>query len=127
MKAILDTNTFLRAIMDDRKLSQRARQIFIGPNDLWLSVASLWEILLKVRIGKLPLPKPTAPYIAKKLSQNRIEVLAITWDHVAGIESLPLHHGDPFDRIIIAQAKEEGLPVVTADLQFERYPIKTIW
>ncbi len=127
MKAILDTNAFLWAITGDRRLSRRAQQVFVAPCDLWLSVASVWEILIKVQIGKLPLPKPTGPYIVKKLSENKIEVLPVTLDHVIRMESLPVHHRDPFDRIVIAQALEEGLPVITADLHFERYPVQVIW
>jgi PIN domain nuclease of toxin-antitoxin system len=127
MKAILDTNAFLWAITGDRRLSRRAQQVFVAPNDLWLSVASVWEILVKAQIGKLPLPKPTGPYIVKKLSENKIEVLPISLDHVIRIESLPAHHRDPFDRIVIAQAIEEELPVITADLQFERYAVQLIW
>jgi len=68
MKALLDTHTFLWAIAKEEKLSRRAQQIFTGPNDLWLSVASVWEILIKVRAGRLPLPVPAGPYVVKKLA-----------------------------------------------------------
>ena len=127
MKVLLDTHTFLWAIADDGRLSRRAQQIYTGPNDLWLSVASVWEILIKVRAGKLPLPEPAGTYIVKELAKNKIEVLPIKLDHVLRIESLPLHHRDPFDRILIAQSLEENLPLVTADPVFERYPVKLIW
>jgi PIN domain nuclease of toxin-antitoxin system len=127
MKALLDTHTFLWAILDDARLSRRAQQIFTGPNDLWLSVASIWEILLKIRAGKLPLPEPAGPYLIRKMAENRVEVLPITLDHVLKIESLPVHHRDPFDRILIAQSLEEKLPLVSADPQFEKYRIQLIW
>jgi PIN domain nuclease of toxin-antitoxin system len=127
MKALLDTHTFLCAIADQEKLSRRAQQIYTGPNDLWLSVASVWEILIKVRAGKLPLPKPSGPYLLKELAKNRIEVLPIALDHVLRTESLPLHHRDPFDRLLIAQSIEEGWPIVTADPFFARYPVDVIW
>ena len=127
MKALLDTHTFLWAIAEEGKLSLRAQQIYTGPSDLWLSVASVWEILIKVRAGKLPLPEPTGPYLVKELAKNKIEVLPITLDHVLKIESLPLHHRDPFDRILIAQSLEEKLPLVTSDPLFERYPVQLIW
>jgi PIN domain nuclease of toxin-antitoxin system len=91
MKVLLDTHTFLWAIAEDGKLSRRAQQIYTGPNDLWLSVASVWEILIKVRAGQLPLPKPSGPHLLKELAKNRIEVLPIALDHVLGAESLPLH------------------------------------
>jgi len=127
MKALLDTHTFLCAIAEEGKLSRRAQQIYTGSNDLWLSVASVWEILIKVQAGKLPLPGPSGPYLVKKLAQNRIEVLPITLDHALRTESLPLHHRDPFDRMLIAQSIEEGWPIITADPWFARYPVDVIW
>ena len=127
MKALLDTHTFLWAISGNGRLSRRAGQIFTGPSDLWLSVASIWEILIKVQIGKIPLPVPAAPYIVKKLAENRIETLPITLDHILKVEDLPMHHRDPFDRILIAQGMEEGWPIVTSDQAFKAYPVQIIW
>jgi PIN domain nuclease of toxin-antitoxin system len=127
MKALLDTHTFLWAIAEEDKLSRRAQQVFTGPNQLWLSVASVWEILIKVRAGKLPFPEPAGPYVVRKLAENRIDVLPINLDHVLRIEAMPLHHRDPFDRILIAQSQEEKLPLITADPVFERYHIQLIW
>jgi len=127
MKALLDTHVFLWAISDDGRLSRRAQQIFTGSNALWLSVASLWEILIKVKAGKLPLPEPSGPYLVKELVENRIEVLPIKLDHVLRIESLAVHHRDPFDHILIAQSIEEDLPLITADPVFEHYPVDVIW
>ena len=127
MKAILDTHTFLWAIAEEGKLSRRAQQIYTGPNDLWLSVASVWEILIKVQAGRLPFPEPSGPYLVKELAKNRIEVLPITLDHVLRTESLPRHHRDPFDRLLIAQSIEEKWPIVTADPWFARYTVDVIW
>jgi PIN domain nuclease of toxin-antitoxin system len=127
MKALLDTHTFLWAISGDEKLSRRAAEVFAGPSDLWLSVASIWEILIKVQIGKIPLPVPAGPYIVKKLAENRIETLAVSRDHVLRVETLPRHHSDPFDRLLVAQSLEEKLPVVTADRAFALYPVELIW
>jgi PIN domain nuclease of toxin-antitoxin system len=127
MKALLDTHTFLWAISGDKRLSRRAAQVFAGPSDLWLSVASIWEILIKVQIGKMPLPVPTGPYIVKKLVENRIETLAVSRDHVLKVETLPMHHNDPFDRMLIAQSLEERIPVISADRVFARYPVELIW
>ena len=127
MKALLDTHTFLWAVADEGKLSRRVQQIYTGANDLWLSVASVWEILIKVRAGKLALPDPSGPYLVKKLAESRIEVLPIKLDHVLRIESLPVYHRDPFDRILIAQSLEEKLPLITADPVFERYRVDLIW
>jgi PIN domain nuclease of toxin-antitoxin system len=127
MKALLDTHTFLWAVAEEGKLSRRAQQIYTGSNDLWLSAASMWEILIKVQAGKLPLPEPAGPYLVKTLVQNQIELLPITLDHVLRIETLPLHHRDPFDRLIIAQAIKEKWPIITADPWFSRYPVDVIW
>ena len=127
MRTLLDTHAFLWGISGDRRMSQHARDIFIGPSNLLMSIASIWEILIKVQLGKLNLPQPAGPYIIRKLAENRIEVLPITLDHVLGIESLPLHHRDPFDRLLIAQSIEEGWPIITADPWFARYPVEVIW
>jgi PIN domain nuclease of toxin-antitoxin system len=127
MRALLDTHTFLWAIADDQRLSQRAQRIFEGPSDLWLSLASIWEILIKVNTGKLPLPKPSGPYIVKKLSENKIDVLSISLDHLLTLETLPVHHRDPFDRMLIAQSIEEKLPIVTSDPLFSRYSVELTW
>jgi PIN domain nuclease of toxin-antitoxin system len=127
MKALLDTHTFLWAIAEEGKLSRRAQQLYTGSTDLWLSVVSVWEILIKAQTGKLPLPEPAGPYLTKKLAKDRIEVLPITLNHVLRTESLPLHHRDPFDRLLIAQSIEEGWPIVTADPWFTHYPVEVIW
>jgi len=127
MKAILDTHAFLWAIAGDARMSQHARDIFGGPSDLSLSIASIWEIVVKVQLGKLDLPQPAGPYILGKLAENRIKTLAVNLDHLLAFERLPMHHRDPFDRMLIAQSMEEKLPLVTADRVFEKYPIRIIW
>lgn len=127
MKAILDTHAFLWGIAGDQRMSKKARDLFVGPSDLVLSVASLWEILIKVQLRKLRLPEPAGPYLLRKLAENRIETLLIELNHLLAFEGLSLHHRDPFDRMLIAQALDENLPIVTADSDFSRYPVKVIW
>ena len=127
MRALLDTHAFLWGIGGDTRMSQHARDIFTGPSNLSLSVASIWEILIKVQVRKLTLPAPVGPYVIRKLAENTIEILPIHLDHLLAFESLPLHHRDPFDRLLIAQSIEEGLPIITADPWFARYPIDVIW
>jgi PIN domain nuclease of toxin-antitoxin system len=75
----------------------------------------MWEIVIKVQAGKLPLPQPAGPYLVKQLAQNQIELLPVSLDHVLGVETLPLHHRDPFDPLLIAQSMAEGWPIITAD------------
>jgi PIN domain nuclease of toxin-antitoxin system len=127
MKALIDTNPFLWAISADRRLSKHAGELFTSGNALWLSVASIWEILVKVRIGKLVLPIPAGPYLVKKLAENRIETLPVSLDHTLRLEMLPMHHRDPFDRLLISQSITEDWPVVTSDSMFNKYPVRVIW
>jgi len=127
MRAILDTHAFLWAMAGDRRMSQRAHDLFQGPSELFLSFASIWEILIKVQLEKLRLPRPAGPFVIRKLAENRIEALRINLDHLLAFEGLPMHHRDPFDRMLIAQAINESLPIVTADKIFARYPVEVIW
>jgi PIN domain nuclease of toxin-antitoxin system len=95
--------------------------------EVWISVASLWEIIAKVQVGKLKLPTPVRDYLTLKLRENGVSVLPLTFDHVRRLEELPLHHRDPFDRILIAQSLEENLPLITADSLFKNYAVRLIW
>ncbi len=127
MKAILDTHAFLWALAGDARMSRHARDIFAGPADLSLSMASIWEILIKVQSGKLNFPRPAGPYVLSRLAENRIKTLPISIDHLLALERLPMHHRDPFDRILIAQGLEEKLPIITSDPLFRNYPVEVIW
>ena len=126
MNVLLDTHTLLWALTDEAKLSERVRNL-LPQASTWFSVASLWEILIKARLGKIPLPQPAGPFVISKLALNGVQILPVTKDHVLRIESLPVHHRDPFDRMLIAQSLEEKLPLVTADRVFGRYAIEVIW
>ncbi len=127
MKALLDTHAFLWALSGDERMSRLARDTFAGPAGLSLSIASVWEILIKVQSGKLNLPRPAGPYVLRKLAENGIEMLIISIDHLLALERLPMHHRDPFDRMLIAQSLEESLPIVTSDPLFARYDVRLIW
>ncbi len=126
MKVLIDTHVFLWGLTQESRLSEKVRAL-LPSSDVWVSVASVWEIVTKVQIGKLSLPDPVGPYIRAQLTANGVSVLPILLDHVLRIESMKLHHRDPFDRILIAQSLEESLPIVTSDPQFEKYPIELIW
>lgn len=127
MRALLDTHAFLWAITEDARLSQRASDIFTGPSDLSLSMVSIWEILIKVQTGKLNLPRPAGAYVLGQLAYNEIETLPVTLNHLLSFEKLAVQHGDPFDRMLIAQSVEENLPIITADRYFKQYPARVIW
>jgi len=126
MKVLLDTHTFLWAIIDEKKLSPRVRRVMTS-SELWWSVVSLWEAIQKAQVGKLSLPLPAGPFLTNELSSNHVRLLPISLSHVLRVEELPLHHRDPFDRLLIAQSIEEGWPIVTADPWFARYPVDVIW
>jgi PIN domain nuclease of toxin-antitoxin system len=128
VKVLLDTHAFLWAIGEDERLSLKAREIFIaGRNELLLSVASVWEILLKVQVGKIRFEEPAVGYLKRQIFKNNIHLLPILIDHVAHLESLPLHHRDPFDRILVAQSMEENLSLLSADPLMKRYSVPVIW
>jgi PIN domain nuclease of toxin-antitoxin system len=126
MKVLIDTHVFLWGIQHEEKLSRRV-QTLLPAAEVWISVASLWEVITKVQIGKLTLPAPVGDYLAAKLKANGVLVLQITFDHVRRLESLALHHRDPFDRMLIAQSLEEKIPLVTSDPLFALYPVEVLW
>ena len=126
MKILIDTHVLLWGLQDESKLSRRVR-VLLPASDVWISVASLWEIVAKVQAGKLVLPTPVGDYLARKLRENGVSVLPLTFDDVRRLEDLPLHHRDPFDRILIAQSLNESMPLVSGDQQFEKYEVEVIW
>ena len=126
MKVLIDTHVLLWGLQNEAKLSRRVRTL-LPAADVWISVASIWEIIAKVQIGRLALPTPVGDYLTAKLIENGVSVLALTFDHVKRLEELPLHHRDPFDRILIAQSLDESMPLVSADPQLEQYSIELIW
>ena len=128
MKVLLDTHTFLWVVSDDPRLSKSARKIFTGAdNEILLSVASVWEILIKAESGKLPFPRPAGAYLRSQLRKTSTTVLPLLLSHVFQLENMPTHHRDPFDRMILAQAIEEGLPILSADTKFRLYPVEVLW
>jgi len=126
MRVLLDTHTFLWGLTEADKLSAVARRT-IASSETFLSAASIWEALIKVQAGKLLLPLPAGEYLTSKMRANGVSVLPVKLEHVLRIESLELHHRDPFDRMLIAQSLEEGWPIITADPVFRDYPIRVIW
>ena len=128
MRALLDTQAFLWWITDDPQLSTRAREIISdGENELFLSVASGWEMAIKARLGKLDLPDNLESFIPEQMALNAIESLPVQMSHALHVYKLPDHHRDPFDRMLIAQSQLENLPILTVDPQIARYAVKVIW
>lgn len=128
MKLLLDTHSFLWFIAGSSHLSPQARTLIEAEeNQSFLSVASLWEMAIKVSLGKLSLEQPFEPFISDQLELNGIEILGISLAHTAVIAGMPFHHRDPFDRLLIAQAQVEQIPVVSGDLALDLYPITRLW
>jgi PIN domain nuclease of toxin-antitoxin system len=127
MTGILDTHTFIWWDSDLPKLSPKAAAFIVDPaNTIVLSVASVWEMVIKTQLGKLTLSKPLATIIAQQQA-NGILVLEATLAHILAIESLPLHHKDPFDRLLIAQANVENAVLVSGDPILSRYAVNLLW
>ena len=128
MKAILDTHVLLWWANDDRRLSRQARDFITDPGNVcYLSVGSCWEIVLKSQSGKLEYPAGPSAFLEQVMLRQGIELLPVHYRHVRRIPDLPLHHRDPFDRLLIAQSLEEGIPLVSGDKAVRRYPIEVIW
>lgn len=128
MKALLDTHAFLWWITNDSRLSARALRLVKDPGtSVYLSVASDWEIAIKVGLGKLELSDDLDEFIQDQLTTNRIDVLPVHMNHALFVHKLPKHHRDPFDRLLIAQSLVEGMPLVFSDPLIQHYPVQTFW
>jgi PIN domain nuclease of toxin-antitoxin system len=128
MRLLLDTHTFLWWVRGGPGLSRRARSAIANSrNECFVSVASGWEIAIKVSLGKLRIDAPLDRFVPEQLAANGFQPLSIGLKHTARVARLPFHHRDPFDRLLVAQAIEEELAVATADPIFARYGVKRIW
>ncbi len=124
---LLDTHTLIWFIEGSKELSQTARQtIEIENADNYVSIASLWEIAIKVSLGKLELKTPFNQ-IDRQITQNGFEILPVTFEDTLIVSALPFHHRDPFDRISIAQAITNKLTIISNDGLFSSYTTKVIW
>lgn len=128
MRVLLDTCAFLWITTDADELSDNARKIFSHPDhEMFLSCVSVWEILVKNGLGKLPLPAPAEAFIAVQRIKHEIQALSLTEKAIFQLPQLPRHHQDPFDRMLICQAIEQDLTILTNDSFIKQYPVKTIW
>ena len=126
MPVLLDTHAFLWWCQDSPELSPKARKA-ITTNDCFVSLASFWEIAIKISLSKLLLPTAPAKYLVDQMSLNGFDQLEISFRQIMRLATLERHHGDPFDRLLVAQAQEEGLTIVSRDPAFDRYGVKRIW
>ena len=128
MKALLDTHVLLWWVGEPRRLSARAREVLDDDrNELHWSVVGTWEIALKISRGKLKLPEPLQQFLVPRLARGGIRQLPIQSQHALALLDLPGHHWDPFDRMLIAQARVEKLEILTADPHFAKYDVGTCW
>jgi PIN domain nuclease of toxin-antitoxin system len=128
MRFLLDTCAFLWMLVDDPRLGQHARSLILDPDsELLLSAASAWEMAIKERLGKLILPQPLATLVPAQLKRNMIEPLAVSHEHALATATLPPYHRDPFDRLLIAQARIERVAILTPDEAFSPYDVSVAW
>ena len=128
LRALVDTHTFLWALLHERRLSVSAKQVLTAPdNELFFSLVSLWEVAIKLKTGKLHLPGTSVNYVHNEMTAYGLKLLPIRYEHILRLEMMPRLHGDPFDRLLIAQALHEGLPMLTADAQFRAYGVDVVW
>ncbi len=126
MRVLIDTHILLWFINDDPQLSQKTKALLQSDTDVAVSIASLWEIAIKVSIGKLTLPNSVENLFPQQLRLNQIDLLPIEVSHLQAVSTLPFHHRDPFDRLIIAQAIVEKIGLVSVDKAFEAYGVNLI-
>jgi len=128
MKILLDTHAFLWLVMDDPMLSDTAKKLFLdAENEILLSAVTGFEISVKFSIGKLELSEPPDKFIQNRVVKNDLNVLPITLPHTLKLADLPFHHRDPFDRLLVAQAIIENVPILTRDPLFSEYDCQVIW
>jgi len=128
MRLLLDTHTFIWAATLDERLSSKARDLLLNTdNELFLSTASVWEMTIKASIGKLILKQPIEQTINEQIQINGLCILNIESAHTLAVASLPWHHRDPFDRLLVCQSKLENLTILGCDTTMDAYSASRIW
>lgn len=127
MRYLLDTHVWLLLQTDPDRLDDTVRARLAEPStQLLLSAASSWEIAIKYALARLPLPEPPDAYVPARMRRDGVDALPVTHGHALHVATLPHHHGDPFDRLLVAQAQLENLPLVTRDPLVEQYDVETV-
>lgn len=128
MRFLLDTHAFLWFVLNDSQLSPKALQLIVKPaHDILISPASYWEIAIKVSLGKYQIPGSFQVWMEQQIVANAFQILPITVAHAAMVATLPFHHRDPFDRLLIAQSLTEQIAIVSADRVFDSYFVLREW
>jgi len=125
---LLDTHTFVWMASAPDRIGDGARERIDSPaSELFLSVASVWELAIKSSLGKLELPASLPAFLEEQLASTRTSILDVKPEHAVRVEDLPWHHRDPFDRLLVAQARFETLPLLSRDRAFDAYAVERIW
>lgn len=128
MRYLIDTVVWLWSVGEVGRLNQAARNVLASPeHDLYFSAASVWEIAIKTSIGRMDLKGPPRVVIPRETDRQGLRPLPVTYAHALAVHDLPLHHGDPFDRLLVAQARCEGLALITADRELRKYSVEILW
>ncbi len=128
MNYLLDTHSFIWFVEGHSALSSEARRLIEdSTNGIFVSIATIWEMAIKTSLGKLQLSQPFDLFVTNQLMLNDITILDITISHTLHVAALPLHHRDPFDRLIIAQSMTESFPIISTDRMLDSYEIVRIW
>jgi PIN domain nuclease of toxin-antitoxin system len=127
VRLLLDTSVALWSLLGSTRVPDAVRDAIRDPaNEVYVSAVSGWEIAIKLSLGKLAVPANLHVWLPERLAQDGYAILDVRLRHVLMVENLPQHHGDPFDRLLIAQAQVEGLTIVTGDAMFQRYGVATL-
>jgi PIN domain nuclease of toxin-antitoxin system len=125
---LLDTGVWLWSVGEPSRISRKARDVMADiSHDVFLSAVTSWEVAIKAASGKLQLPEPPDLYVPRRMAAQGLRPLAVSREHALAVFALPAHHRDPFDRLLIGQAKVEEMTLISADRMFDRYPVQLLW
>lgn len=128
MKILIDTQALLWILSEDKRLSEDAKNEYLNrENTIFLSMASIWEMSIKISLNKLKLRNSVEKIVEEHVVGNDIKLLRIESSHIYPLQKLPFYHRDPFDRLIICQAMYEKMPIISSDKNFDLYSVKRIW
>jgi PIN domain nuclease of toxin-antitoxin system len=128
MRYLLDTHSFLWWNMDDVQLSLIAKEIIAdADNEIFLSAASAWEIAIKTARGRLTLPEDPTRYVSNRMNLHGFQALPVQIHHAVQVYKLPMHHADPFDRLLIAQSQIDSMPLISVDSEIRKYEVEVVW
>ena len=128
MTYLLDTGVWLWSVGDPSRISRKARDVMADvSHEVFLSAVTSWEVAIKAASGKLHLPEPPDLYVPRRMASQGLRPLAVSHEHALTVFALPAYHRDTFDRLLIAQAKVEGMTLISADKIFDRYPVQLLW